>query len=631
MTSSRTLAASAALLAAGVAIPAQPAAATERRPAALRSFDSCRQLAGYGKRHLRKLGAHATPAPVFAPGGAEGDARGPAPAATGGGDAASTTNVQEPGIDEPDLVKSDGATIFTVSEGRLHAVDALAADPALLGSLDLPGNGHDHQMLLHDGRALIVATIYPDMPAPEPAASDPAAGARAASSIVFPGVARTLVVEVDVSDPRAMRVVRTLRADGSFVSSRLNGRTARLVLRGTPAARLPAQDSERRSRHWVPRGTLRVKGTGRRSRGRLVSCRSVRRTRAFSGLDTLTVLTIDMARGLPAIDADALLTDAETVYASDDNLYVATQRWVRRLEDRRSSRPDIPDGLTTAIHRFDVSDPDATVYRGSGKVPGFLLSQWSLSEHAGHLRVATTDAPDWWGGERSRSQSAVIVLRADEDMLRRVGSVDGLGRGERIYAVRFMGTVGYVVTFREIDPLYTLDLADPAAPAVLGELKIPGYSAYLHPTAAGRLVGVGQDTDERGRPLGAQLSLFDVADLRDPRRIATHGFGRDSSTEVESDHHAFLWWAPAELAVLPVERWDETAPFVGAVAVRVTPSGFTEVGRITHPVPGPEEEWRGRIRRSLVAGDRLFTVSDLGVRASRLTDLGDAGWVPFSG
>ena len=130
--------------------------------------------------------------------------------------------------------------------------------------------------------------------------------------------------------------------------------------------------------------------------------------------------------------------------------------------------------------------------------------------------------------------------------------MDGLGKGERIYAVRFLGDAGYVVTFRQVDPLYTLDLSRPGTPRVVGELKIPGYSAYLHPVGEDLLIGVGQDATAEGRQLGTQVSLFDVSNLASPARLDQRKLAAAGSSEAEWDHHAFLWWAPAKLAVIPL-------------------------------------------------------------------------------
>lgn len=250
-------------------------------------------------------------------------------------------------------------------------------------------------------------------------------------------------------------------------------------------------------------------------------------------------------------------------------------------------------------------------------MPGYLLSQWSLSEHKGVLRVVSTDAPAWWGPGRE-SESFLTALRHRDGALVTAGRIGGLGKGERVYAVRFVGDVGYVVTFRQIDPLYTVDLADPDRPRVLGELKIPGYSAYLHPIGENLLLGVGQDATDEGRSLGTQLSVFDVSDLRRPTRLHKASLGLGWS-EAESDHHAFLFWPRAGVVVIPFEQ--------RGVAFRVGRArGIDELGRIDH---APENRWAAGIRRSLVVGDSVLTVSEAGVMSSSLATLVERGWAAF--
>ncbi len=205
----------------------------------------------------------------------------------------------------------------------------------------------------------------------------------------------------------------------------------------------------------------------------------------------------------------------------------------------------------------------------------------------------------------------------------------GLGKGERIYAVRFLGDRGYVVTFRRTDPLYTLDLSDPTAPRVRGELKILGYSAYLHPVGEDRLLGVGQDATERGQAAGAQLSLFDVSNAAAPRRVAQAALGSGSSTQAEFDPHAFLFWDPTRLGVIPLQRYSSgDQRFTGAVGFRVGRDALAEVGRLAHP----ERQGAGvpPIGRSLVIGARLYTLSYDGLQAASLAGLVPVGFTPFN-
>ncbi len=303
------------------------------------------------------------------------------------------------------------------------------------------------------------------------------------------------------------------------------------------------------------------------------------------------------------------------------------------------------------IDKFDVSDPDTTTYLSSGQVPGYLLNQFSLSENGGFLRVASTSRPIWWGIETpdsvnpgpppSLSQSYVTVLATQGNVLAPVGQISGLGQGEQIYSVRFVGDSGYVVTFRQVDPLYTIDLSNPMAPRVAGQLELEGYSAYLHPLGDGLLLGVGQSVDPTSNePSGAQLDLFDVSNPAAPTLLQQSTLGLGSSSQVQYDHHAFLYWPATNLAVLPVQIYGAvsypvvpsqpsttTTPFVGAIGFHLDrASGITEVGRITQDLVNGSTPV---IERSLVIGDQLYTLSDQGLMASNLSTLAPEAFVAF--
>jgi uncharacterized secreted protein with C-terminal beta-propeller domain len=274
----------------------------------------------------------------------------------------------------------------------------------------------------------------------------------------------------------------------------------------------------------------------------------------------------------------------------------------------------------TEVHRFDIRSPGAPAYVASGKVPGRLLNQYSLSEHEGHLRVATTLTSQ----DGEKSSSAVYVLNADT--LAKTGEVGGLGNGERIYSVRFIGAVGYCVTFKQVDPLYTLDLRDPAAPKVTGELKITGYSAYLHPGSEGRLIGIGQEASAKGRTLGTQVSLFDVSDPTSPRRLSQL-FQKDSGSEAEWDPHAFLYWPKTGVSVIPLTQQTES----GALVLKIDDSGVSKLGMIKHPVQHEQEQgaYQPGIQRSMVIGDSLWTLSYEGLQVNDASTLAEQAWIPL--
>ena len=210
-----------------------------------------------------------------------------------------------------------------------------------------------------------------------------------------------------------------------------------------------------------------------------------------------------------------------------------------------------------------------------------------------------------------------------------------LGEAEQIYSVRFLGDVAYVVTFRQTDPLYTIDLSNPREPKVVGELKILGYSAYLHPIGDGLLMGVGQDATDSGRVQGTQVSVFDVSDPSDPTRIDQITLNKGSSSQIEYDHHAFLYWAPSSLAMVPVQQWwwddNSESAFFGAIGLTVDDDGhLREVRRLAHP-GGDDGNWdyRAMILRSIVVGDHVYTVSAKGIMKSDLDSLKEVAWLGF--
>jgi uncharacterized secreted protein with C-terminal beta-propeller domain len=625
----------AALAAIAILAAGAPAAQARKKPIALPAFSSCQSLLSYAHRNARRTGGGTgvpTRAGLVAPQVlSTPSARGvatdmplptPAPAASSEGAAKdapsfSSTNVQEAGIDEPDIVKTDGRRIFAISDGQLRALDATGDAPVLVGSLELEASG-GAQMLLRGNRLLVMTTSY---------GGGPVASGGPVADIAY-GSTTVVLSEIDVSDPKAMVVRRTMRLEGALVDARLHGGTARVVVASTPRSIEPASISSTGVRRYVPRTTLRSRITNRTFRRSVVPCGEVRHPRVFSGLDLTTVLTIDLDKGLFNVDRDAIMAGAQTVYGSPTGLYVASQKYNRAVETGRS----LPDTMRTQIHRFDVSKQGETTYASTGEVAGFVLNQYALSEYDGALRVASTEQPQWFEGHLARdSESYVTVLAERGRTLQALGRVDGLGKGERIYAVRFVGDKGYVVTFRQVDPLYTLDLSSKMNPRVLGELKILGYSAYLHPVSDDLLLGVGQDASDAGRTRGTQLSLFDVSNLRAPKRLAQASLGENSSSTAEFDFHAFLFWKPTNLAVIPLTTYspaDYRETFQGAVGFRVGAASLAEAGRITHaPQAGSEDA--PPIARSLVIDDRLYTLSYAGLESSRLSTLAPLAFAAF--
>ncbi|AGL21654.1 beta-propeller domain-containing protein [Actinoplanes sp. N902-109] len=569
--------------------PAPPPSSSLR----LAAFDSCRQL----EKDLR-----AAAKASIGPYGFPGDTAIPEAVAVNGArtmaDAApkqafSTTNNHEVDADEPDIIKTDGRRIVSIDNGTLRVVDAASRQQT--GRLDL---GAPEGRLLLSGDAALV--LLPG-------------GSKATNS----AGARILLVSL-AANPTI--VSRYEAARGSVVDARLTGSTARVVLRTTPHIQFRSdavdlgdlvEDNQKAigkadAGAWLPSWTV-SSGTGTTSGH--VECGQVTRPSSYSGGALLSILTFDLTRPeLGTGDPVTVVADGDTVYATGSSLYVANdQRW--RL-DRTPGRAAVPVRQETDIYRFTTGGSARPVFAASGTVPGFLINQYALSEWDGRLRVATT----------AQDRSAVRVLTQQGDRLTPIGIVDGLGKGERIYSVRFIGDRGYVVTFRQTDPLYTLDLSNPAAPRVTGELKITGYSAHLQPAGDGRLIGIGQEADPAGQVRGTQVSLFDVSDPAAPRRLAQHEI-TGAQSEAEFDPHALLWWPATKLLVLPLYSYvsvDGGNPTASGVALRVTDQGVTQQGELTRP----------GVRRSLVIGDVLWTLTDGGLQASQLSTLDEIAWLP---
>ncbi|MBL9104458.1 MAG: beta-propeller domain-containing protein [Myxococcales bacterium] len=712
----------------------------ELDPRLLYSFDDCDDLLGYAKGNAKDLiEQYGNPwgpdyGVDFAGGGDGGEPAGDtggeggedAPqGGNGGGKDYSGTNVQEVGVDEPDLIKTDGDRILAVAQGKLHFVDSSGVTPQKRGSLELGEFGYDAQMFLHEDRVLLLERAYVYDYAPEefPGEGDAPQPKGPDLSQYFPGSGGPLVrlVEVDISDPDDLRVVSNLYINGDLISARMIDGVARVVLRSQPTGLAfkdpweffdwskvegggggggepsegsssstsgttspdvppPAEEGagapkgegvgfrdgepvdpyeveykkalekaklynlavveQSKVGDWLPHFMLEdlSQQPAKISQGILLDCEEVKHPGQYSGLSTLSVMTVDLNKSLALGKGVGVFAEGETVYASKDNLYVTTTPWRPELwsDDIIEGGPESSgEGFTSYVHKFSLASEEQAEYVASGSVRGRVRSQWSLSEHEGDLRLATTDQQGW---DTTTSESFVSVLRQDGDDLVQLGQVGGLGHGEEIQGVRFIGAVGYVVTFRQIDPLFTIDLADPAAPKMVGELKIPGFSAYLHPIDATTILGVGVDGTEEGQTLGVQLSLFDVSDLKNPKRIHKAAVGDTYGwSEALFDPKAFLYWQKTGLALLPVESyaWDEETmteeSFSGALGYTIdVEEGIIPLGSIEHPVvDGEEYYYSSTIRRSLVIDGQVLTLSDEGLKASLIGDLSDASYVEF--
>ena len=536
------------------------------------------------------------------------------------------TNVQERGVDESDIIKTDGAYLYVLRPQSLLIARINADGPVTeVGRIPFDAWAQRQELLIGAGKAVVVRQLEGDVSVFTPEVGDIARPMHLPERYR----AQSEVLEIDLRRPSAPRLLRELDLDGEFVSARMVDDAVRIVMRFQSYShwvgpwdfgwtRNAERDAEAYNEAVIESGKLGQwhplfglqdhVGNDFRS-GYALACDQTFAPDADDSppwnQGVSYMLSFDLADGLGDWGSVGVMSDYPTVYASTDSLYLAAPK---------------ADWQYTGIHRFDIRKPLSPSYYGSGAVRGQLLSQWAMSEHDGYLRVATTIHDRW------PTLSNVFVLApsgdGEEGSLEQVGLVSGLGVTEEIKSVRFAGDVGYVVTFRLTDPLYVLDLSDPTEPTSLGELKIPGFSKYLHPLSGGLLLGIGRDADPKtGWERGLQASLFDVSDPADPQLLTVLPLGDDAFSLVEEDHRAFRYqdgvaWIP----VAPNDwryRNDHDGAFLG---VRVTAEGLTHESSL---------RVQGEARRALPVGGRIHLLSDEEIRTYLLEDYSDLGRLSF--
>jgi uncharacterized secreted protein with C-terminal beta-propeller domain len=654
-----TVLASTALVGCSINLAALPAAAL----GALIPFNACDDALDYLQSHAAtRVGPYgldqAGGVIMYADGmerapampGADQPVAAPVPGSTGH---SGTTN-QEIGVDEADVVKTDGEYLYTASGSKLVITDVRDGAPKVVAELDIatPESGgadgpagdmitYQPWQLLLDGDTVLVVMTQPHYWAMDLRVPAPGWGGGG-------GWSQSVLVAVDVSDPTAPRETSRLTIDGDYLSARMIDGTARVVIKSMPMLPFESPYSDQpdadwsalekaateRNREivgkstidqWLPSYTLDV--GDQETTGQLVACEDVSHPKDFSGFTTVSVLTIPLV----AADLDPPLTasvlgDGEIVYASTDRLYVVTNRWEEAAP--LSTAPGVgmiapvqSTATTTGIHAFDITGDGVATHVASGEVSGRVIGQYAMSEQDGVLRVATTDGDMWGSGPASESKITTLAER-DGDLVE-LGSIGGLGEGEQIYAVRYVGDTAYVVTFRQTDPLYVLDLSDPSHPSEIGKLKITGYSSYLFPFGVDRLIGVGQEATESGGTIGLQVSLFDTSDPALPVKLDGKVL-RNTWSDAEWDPHAFLSWEPTGQVMVPVTGESKS----GLLVLTATDDGLVQDG-LVQPI-SDEVDGAMAPTRTVIVDDRLYTVWWGGIQGNDLATLAPLGWAGFT-
>jgi uncharacterized secreted protein with C-terminal beta-propeller domain len=567
----------------------------------------------------------------------------------------SGTNNQVAGVDEGDVAKTDGSFIYALAGDGIDIVSA-RPDSGIAVVSHLAIEGTESAVFLHGDRLAVIGWRHV---ADDGSAAGDAGFAGRMGWWGWNWQSQVVVTVVDVTDRANPAVQETIAVDGWLVSSRaIDGRLLLVtqdsidvphpgiveveidepvVVMPVPADTDAASDvapvafdlriglpdfvdwgggsrfvyedesayRARLEKAWD--AGLALPGYTAESGGTRLDGELVAPSRTYVPLKgheatMLSVMSVDIGDDLAGPDSVTSVAGVSgEVHASTTSLYVAATTWGNWWDAADSA-------VNTNVYKFDLADP-AIPLVAMGSVPGSVLNQFSLDEHEGFLRIATTN----WG--RAGSSNGVFVLAEAGGNLTMVGMVNNLAVDERIYSVRFAGDRGFVSTFRQIDPFFVIDLADPAEPRVLGELKVPGFSSYLQQLDDTHVLGVGRDVDpESGRVLGLQISLFDVSDSARPVRAAVYtlpGDGWSTWSAALWDHHAISWFPEQGVLTLPFDAspWWGGGSSLQVFSIDLAAASITKRGEIGH---------EGTARRGIRIGDHLFSLATGEVKVVRL-------------
>ena len=583
----------------------------------------------------------------------------------------SQTNVQVAGVDEPDFVKNDARYIYVISGSTLAIVDAYpAASASVISKTELEDtpreifiNG-DRLVLLKTGSAEVSGTG--DQPVP---ASAEKMAMMPPRYPYYRSAPVTHAVFYDISDRAHPKVFKDYTIDGDYVNARMIGDIVYLLSRESvypyddriivPAVRENAKivatpdvyyfdnpeqqyDFTTVTSYDARNGATKDAKTYLVGSGNIIyvspdamyvsyqTYHNIYRPMWGIPQPAIDVVqsSVGSATGIARVSSPSTVEDFNTMSEADKQAAIAEMK----SGEQEAIRKREIDQSTTMIHKIGINN-GAITYLAKGEVVGYLKNQFAMDEYYGNLRVATTS--DVWTNRGQYEYNNVFVL---DGAMKTTGSLTHIAEQEKIYSTRFIGDRLYMVTFKRIDPFFVIDLSTPSSPKILGKLKIPGYSDYLHPYDKNHIIGVGKETatNEWGgvSTQGLKLALFDVADVEHPKQIDKVEIG-DSGTDSAAltDHRAFLFDKNKNLLVIPArvvktidmpEKYsgDQQRIWYGAYVFGVTPeTGFVLKGTVEHSTSGGYA-WYGspyEVKRSLYIGDTLYTLSQKQILANSLS------------
>ncbi len=543
----------------------------------------------------------------------------------------SGTNVQVGGVDEADIVKTDGEYLYHIREGSHQiAISEVDGDDIALRSTLEWDEGFDAREMYYVNDMLVVigTTNMPYFHFADPVVMP--------ESAMMPyGGSSLKVIIYDLEDRMNPREERTIELKGTYVASRLVGEDFYLVANQYfyPSFYTESEDLKPLIYDSNEGG------------GRTIGYDEIRYFPGSVENNFLITLGLDLSLPDDEVDVDVYLGSGQNIYVSHQNMYVASTSYDYRIDFEKEGTDEFfypVYDVSTNIFKFTLDGGNIS-YDHKGKVPGTILNQFSMDEYMNDFRIATTTG-DSWRMDEGTSKNNVFVLDENMEIL---GRLEGLAPTERIYAVRFMGNRAYMVTFRQVDPFYAIDLSDNKNPAVLGYLKIPGFSDYLHPYDENHIIGFGKETEETKFGItmaGMKIGLFDVTDVENPIEEDKVIIGAEGTySELLDNHKALLFSKEKSLLAFPItvmekdlDNWSRFA-FQGVYVYSIDPlQGFELRGKITHlsslDYSMAGDYWYNsdkNIRRIVFIDDYFYTLSDYQVQAHDIDDVSLQGMMKY--
>lgn len=523
-----------------------------------------------------------------------------APQAEASPEDSSDTNNQVEGVQEGDIIKNDGKHIFINTENGLKIIDSNPSNPSIVATVNVPENTSISEIFIEKNKLVVIGqnNFYYIMNKYD----ESAVSVEAVDYIMPPRYYedRTNVLIYNIENVEKPVLEREFLFDGNYLSGRAIDDS--LYLMSTKYINF-SYDLYNKEDITLPYYTD-VLANEKYEFG-------YDEIKYFPNyIDTRYMYTvgINLSDKTAKPDVDVYLGGTDTIYVSTDNLYaaVADYSYDNSIAQTELYNPEY--STSTVIYKFNLENGNINVAR-QGRVPGTIINQFSMDEHKNMLRIATTTGEMW----RDTSKNNVYIL---DDSIKTVGKLEGLAPGERIYSTRFAGDRVYMVTFKQVDPLYVIDTSNPLKPEVEGMLKIPGYSTYLHMVDENHILGFGYDTEQSqwgGTVTGGfKLSMFDVTDTSNPKETYTETIGKQGTySELLYNHKALMFSLSKGLMAFPINRTTENykADFNGAYVYNVSNDSISFKNKISH-TDEDLYDYGNQVKRVIYIGDYIYTFSE---------------------